>query len=53
MLMNSRVWLALSPEAREQYRNWFGVVDVNYGETPRQNHIEARQARKPRRRHSA
>lgn len=50
MLMNSRVWLALSPEAREQYRNWFGVVDVNYDEAPPKDHPEARPARKQRRR---
>jgi len=50
MLMNSRVWLALSPEAREQYRNWFGVIDMNYEDAPRPQHPEVKVPRKPRRR---
>lgn len=50
MLMQSRVWLALSPEARQQYKNWFGVIDMEYDEAKRPMQAACKECRRPKRR---
>ncbi len=50
MLMQSRVWLALSSEAREQYKNWFGVIDMEYDESKRPLQAAYKPARPVKRR---
>lgn len=34
MQMNSRVWLALSQDGKEQYRKWFGDIELRYEGAP-------------------